>query len=163
MSDTKKSLSSALFPETKGKNLEGKSYLLPQDFEGELNLVIIAFQREQQNTVDTWLPTADLMEKLHTKLRYYELPVIARVNPLARWFIRAGMRSGIKDPKSRQKTITLYLDKTAFRKALGIDTEENIHVLLVDKKGKTAWRTEGACSVRTGESLSDFIKSYLGA
>jgi len=161
MNDTKKIASPGLFPGSEGKNLEGKSFRLPGDFEGVLNLVLIAFQREQQLMVNTWLPTADLLENLHPELRYYELPTISRLNPLSRWFINTGMRSGIKDPKSRQKTITLYLDKESFRIALGIDTEDNIHVLLVDKQGKIAWRSEGPCNAEKAKNLSDFVKSFF--
>lgn len=149
------------FPEVKGKNLEGKTFQLPQDFEGELNLVLIAFQREQQHMVNTWLPTADLMENLYPELRYYELPTISRMNLISRWFITTGMRSGVKDPKSREKTITLYLDKMAFRKALGIGTEENISIFLLDREGKVVWASEGPCSVDAAKNLNDFIKSYF--
>jgi hypothetical protein len=161
MNDKIKSIPSILFPESEGRNLEGKRFQLPQDFEGDLNLVLIAFQREQQLMVNTWLPTADLMENLHPELSYYELPTISRMNSLARWFINTGMRSGIKDPKSRQKTITLFLDKGRFRNALGIGTEDNVHVLLVDRQGKVAWRSEGPCDVEKAKNLSDFIKSFF--
>lgn len=147
------------FPVVTGKNLDGKKFHLPHDFEGELNLVFLAFQREQQLMVNTWLPTADLLESIHPKLRYYELPTISRMNPIARWFINTGMRSGIKDPKSRRKTITLYLDKGSFRKELGIPGEKNIYILLMDKQGKVTWRSEGPCDVEKAKSLSDFINA----
>jgi hypothetical protein len=148
-----------IFPETEGTNLEGKKFVLPRDFEGKLNIVFVAFQREQQLAVNTWLPTADLLESIHPKLRYYELPTISRMNPIARWFINTGMRSGIKDPKSRKKTITLYLNKGSFRKDLGIPGEDNIYILLVDKQGKVDWRSEGPCDVEKAKNLSDFIKT----
>lgn len=45
----------AHFPELKASNLEGRSFALPADFEGERNLLLIAFQREQQQQIDTWL------------------------------------------------------------------------------------------------------------
>jgi hypothetical protein len=147
------------FPEVMGKNLEGKKFRLPRDFEGSLNLVFLAFQREQQLVVNTWLPTADLLENIYPELRYYELPTISRMNPLMRWFINSGMRSGIKDPKSRRKTITLYLDKKPFCETLGIMGEENIFILLLDKKGTILWRGEGPCDVEKAKNLSDFIKS----
>src|SRR5689334_7709072 len=44
------------FPHVEGKNLEGKQFVLPADFDGKYNVVLIAFHREQQNDVDTWLP-----------------------------------------------------------------------------------------------------------
>ncbi len=149
------------FPEVEGKNLEGKNFHLPRDFEGELNLLFLAFQREQQLMVNTWLPTADLLESIHPELRYYELPTISRMNPFVRWFINTGMRSGIKDPKSRRKTITLYLDKRPFRKALGLASEDNIYVLLLDKNGKVVWKSKGHCNVEKAKNLSDFIQSYF--
>jgi hypothetical protein len=150
-----------IFPEVRGKNLEGKPVFLPRDFEGELNLVFLAFQREQQLMVNTWLPTADLLEDIHPGLKYYELPTISRMNPIARWFINTGMRSGISDPKSRKKTITLYLDKGPFREALEIPVEDTIYILLVNKKGEVIWREEGPCNVDKAKKLSDFIKSFL--
>lgn len=149
------------FPEVQGTNLDGKDFQLPRDFEGTLNLVFVAFQREQQLMVNTWLPTADLLENIHPELRFYELPTISRMNPFARWFINTGMRSGIKDPKSRRKTITLYLDKESFRKDLGIPGEDNIHILLVDKQGKVFWRSEGPCNVEKAKNLSDFVDFYF--
>jgi len=134
---------------------------LPRDFEGDLNLVFLAFQREQQLMVNTWLPTADLLEGIHPGLKYYELPTISRMNPVARWFINTGMRSGISDPKSRRKTITLYLDKGVFREALGMPVEDTIYILLVNKKGEVIWREEGPCNVDKAKCLSDFIKSFF--
>ena len=44
------------FPVVQGKNLEGRSFHLPHDFEGDMNIVVVAFQRHQQAAVDTWMP-----------------------------------------------------------------------------------------------------------
>jgi hypothetical protein len=151
------------FPGIEGKNLAGKRFRLPQDFEGDMNLVMIAFQREQQLVVNTWLPTADLLESIYPELKYYELPTISRMNPFVRWFINTGMRSGIQDPKSRRKTITLYLDKGAFRESLGITREDIISILLVDKTGSILWRSDGACDVEKAKNLSDFLKASLSS
>jgi hypothetical protein len=43
-----------LFPGGSGDNLNGKHFDLPGAFEGALNLVVVAFQREQQHDVDGW-------------------------------------------------------------------------------------------------------------
>lgn len=154
-------MNKAHFPEVKGKNLEGKNLRLPQDLEGELNLVFLAFQREQHLMLNTWLPTADLLESIHQELKHYELPTVSRMNPLIRWFINTGLRYGIKDPKYRRKTITLYLDKEPFRKELDLGGEDNIYILLMDRKGTVVWKSEGSCNVEKAKNLSDFIESYL--
>lgn len=151
------------FPEIEGTSLDRKKFRLPRDFEGKLNIVFVAFQREQQLAVNTWLPTADLLENIHPEIRYYELPAISRMNPFARWFINVGMRSGIKDAKSRSKTITLYLDKESFRQDLGIPGEDDIHILLLDKQGNVVWRSQGPCDVEKAKLLSDTVLNILKA
>ena len=149
------------FPEVDGKNLDGREFVLPRDFEGNLNIVFIAFQREQQLAVNTWLPTATLLENLHKELRYYELPVHSCNNPIVRWFLNRAMRVGIRYPGSREKTIALYIDKGPFCKALDISREEYSHILVLNDGAQVVWRSEGSCDVEKAENLSDFIKDAL--
>jgi hypothetical protein len=97
------------FPRLIAANLEKETFSLPEDFAGDRNLLLIAFQREQQQNVDTWLNQMKRFEHSSGFL-YYELPTIDRLNPIARWFINSGMRRGIPDRNARARTITLYLD-----------------------------------------------------
>ncbi len=145
-----------MFPLAKGSNLESKEFVLPEDFEGDLNLVLIAFQREQQADVDTWLPMAEELEGKYEGLRYYELPTIRKVNRAYQWFINSGMRMGIKDPKARERTITLYLDKRSFRGALGLPHEGTIYALLVKPNGEVLWMVQG---VSSKAKLMDLIRT----
>jgi hypothetical protein len=151
----------AVFPEVRGSNLDGREFDLPKDFEGELNLVFIAFQREQQSLVDSWVPLAKTLTDRHEGLCYYELPTIYQANSLVRWFINNGMRRGIPDPHARKTTITLYIDKEPFRTALGIPDEQTICVLLVDAGGRVLWRNEGAYTDEKGRELDNVISSTL--
>ena len=132
----------ATFPKLKASNLENQTFSLPEDFAGERNLLLIAFQREQQANVDTWLHQ---MKRFETSpgFHYYELPTIDRLNPFFRWFINSGMRRGIPDRNARARTITLYLDKPSFRKALNIPDEKRIYAILVDRSGRVLWRAAG--------------------
>ena len=45
-------------PTMSGFNLERRKYTLPEDLEGEMNLLLVPFQRWQQLLVDTWAPLA---------------------------------------------------------------------------------------------------------
>jgi hypothetical protein len=132
--------------------------MLPQDFEGEYNLVLIAFQQWQQTQVDTWIPFARQLEDIYPTVRYYELPTIQRLNVLARTFINEGMRAGIPDPLARERTITLYLDKAEFRQALDLPHEDHIYVLLLDRHGTVLWRAEGTFTPERGDSLAAQIQ-----
>lgn len=142
------------FPTVTGSNLHRKKLTLPQDLQGELNVVLIAFQQWQQTQVDTWIPFARQLENTHPGLHYYELPTIQRLNVLARTFINEGMRAGLPDPVVRERTITLYLDKDKFRQALELPHEDEIYVLLLDSQGQVLWRAEGVFTPEKGESLA---------
>ena len=146
------------FPAVTGTNLSRRKFRLPADFEGDLNVILIAFQRWQQQLVDTWIPFAGKIEEEHEGVRYYELPVIQRLNVLGRTFIDGGMRAGIPDLQARARTITLYVDKVAFRSALELPGEEDIYVLLVDRQGGVLWRAQGSFTPEKGDSLDAAIQ-----
>lgn len=131
------------FPIVNGSNLRREKLTLPQDFEGKFNLLFIAFQQWQQEEVNSWIPLAESLEEQFPGLFYYELPTIRSLNTLSRFFINEGMRAGIPNPKSRERTITLYLDKDEFRAALAMTDEEHIYALLFDHQGEELWRASG--------------------
>ena len=149
------------FPQLQASNLEKRSLNLPGDFEGSRNLLLVAFQREQQAQVDTWLREMKRFEEADPGFRYYELPTIQKPNRLLRWIIDSGMRRGIPDPKARARTITLYIEKAPFLKALGITDEMRIHCFLVDRTGRVLWRAEGAFEESKGLSLHDALKKLM--
>jgi hypothetical protein len=131
------------FPTVSGSNLLRHKKTLPQDFQGRFNLVFIPFQQWQQMEVDSWVPVAGELEEQFEDLFYYELPTIESRNSLSRMFINEGMRAGIPNQKSRERTITLYLNKTDFRAALGMPDEDHTYILLVDRQGNEFFRTRG--------------------
>jgi hypothetical protein len=147
------------FPIVRGTNLSGREYILPAGFEGELNIVALAFQMWHQNEVDTWIPLLTQLEQQVTGLRAYELPVIRSMNRLSQWMIDQGMRGGIPDLATRARTITLYIDKEGFRKQLGLPNENHIYVLLVDRGGQVLWRCQGAYRPDTAQELVETVKA----
>jgi hypothetical protein len=128
------------FPVLKSETLEKQAVQLPQDFQGERNMLFIAFEREQQRDIDTWLAQMKRYEDLDKGFRYYEIPTIEKMNRLMRWFINTGMRHGIPDKKARERTITLYIDKEPFKKSLQIPDEKKIYAMVVDRSGNVLWR-----------------------
>jgi hypothetical protein len=150
-----------LFPTVSGTNLEGQQYHLPGDFAGAYNVVLIAFQQWQQMEVNTWVPFVKGLVKHYPTVNYYELPTIWKMSRLQQKFIDMGMRLGIPDRSARQATITLYLDKQAFRQALELRSEDEIHVLLVTPAGEVLWRTGGSFSAEKGDSLSAALTAAI--
>jgi len=131
------------FPVVEGRSLTGRRVTLPADFEGELNVVLVAFQRHQQHDVDTWTPRLRELAAGRPGLRVYELPTLASSYRLMRPLIDGGMRGGIPDSAVRAATITLYIDKRPYRAALRILDEDEIQVFLVERGGRIRWRAAG--------------------
>lgn len=141
------------FPTVSGYNLNRQQFVFPQDFEGDLNLVIIPFQQYQQNTVNTWIPYLQELEERFPGLIYYELPTIYEMPAISRAFINEGMRAGIPDQTARERTITLYIDKQSFKSALDIPNEDDIYLFLVDSEGNTIWRMSGEFTEEKADNL----------
>jgi len=148
----------AHFPSVKASNLEKRDFNLPADFEGDRNLLLVAFEREQQKDVDTWLREMKRFEEIDPGFHYYELPTIQKPNAFMRWFIDTGMRHGIPDRKARERTITLYLEKQPFLDSLLIADQKKIYAFLVDREGNVVWSSEGVFDESKGASL----RSALG-
>jgi hypothetical protein len=156
------------FPEVTGTNLLRQKITLPHELQGNLNILLVAFLQRHQALVDSWIPSLSQLEQSYPKVLFYELPVIQKLNFLSQTFINEGMRAGIPNRDTRQKTITLYLDKPAFRNALGIPNEDTIWVLLVDRSGNVLWRTAGPYTPEKGDALGSAVqneieKLHLGA
>lgn len=147
------------FPTVSGSNLERQEFEFPGDFEGDYNLLFVPFKRWHQSIVDTWIPFAQELESNHPWLVYYELPTIDERPVLARTFINEGMRAGIPDQKSRQRTVTLYIDTDEFMKATDIADRDDVYVLLVNRDGDIVWRTKGEFTKTKGDELHQVINN----
>ena len=140
-----------IFPKVNGSNLLREKLTLPHDFQGRFNLVFVPFERWHQMEVDSWSALAQELEEKYDGLVYYELPTLQNGGTFYKILLNEGMRAGIPNPKTRERTITLYLDKVDFRAALGLPDEEHIYVLVVDRQGNEFFRARGPYS-RAGEA-----------
>lgn len=141
------------FPHLAARDLEGRSLELPDAFSGASNLVIVAFRREQQAMVDSWVAWWETIAAEHPSLRCYEIPVIATRWSPARAVIDGGMAQAVRAQEARRRTLTVYTDVRRVTDALAIDDTDTVTVLLVDAGGRLRWRTTGPVSEHSGSEL----------
>ena len=127
---------------------------LPAAFAGDPSIVIVAFERQQQGEVDSWLPWLDDLRKRLPGLEVYELPAIRRRWLPARSFIDGGMRAGIPDPGTRQRTLTAYTDIGALCRALGIASVSTIALFVVSRDGIVLWSGKAAYDPNAAADLA---------
>lgn len=142
------------FPQVSGRSLDGVRFDLPAEFRGRLNLVVVAFQRAQQRDVDDWMPYLRALASRRPDIALYELPTLGSGYRWMRGIIDGGMRRGIPDAAVRAATITLYIDKRPFRRALELADENQICVLVVDRQGRIYWRAEGRFNAESAADLT---------
>lgn len=138
------------FPTLTGSNLNGTSLTLPMDLSLPA-LAVVAYQRDQQRLVDTWLELVD--DLAERGIATYELPTLPSYDPVRRWVIDSGMRSGIPDAAARDRTITLYTDVAAFRRTLGL-RDGDVVAVLIDGDGAVVWQAAGARRGRTAGEVT---------
>ena len=151
-----KSNEAVVFPALKAEDLNEKPYALPKDLPAPHTVLIVAFKREQQKDVDTWINGLDLKGEGAKAYNWLELPVLEDYGSWFKWFVDNGMRRGIKSEFSREKVVTVYTDKATFRKQVGIASEEQIHTLVVTPEGKVLLHITGNYTPEKAASLSAF-------
>ncbi len=149
-------------PKVTGRNLLRQKMSFPSDFEGEVNLVFIAFQRWHQDHIDAWVPFVSGLAAEFPALHYYEFPTLPPGNLIYRTMLNEGMRAGIPNEATRGRTITLYLDKSSFRRALDIPDEDHIWTYLFDGQGEVLWRGRGPITDEKAAQLRSAVASALG-
>tara|TARA_B100000767_G_scaffold47978_2_gene42806 strand:+ start:3223 stop:3669 length:447 start_codon:yes stop_codon:yes gene_type:complete len=114
-----------VFPTIIGKNLNKETISIPNDFTQRNIIVIMAFQRWHQSTVDEMIRLLELNNLQH----YYdiiEVPVVQKMSWFRQRRLDAIMRAGITDFEVRQRTVTVYTDKPALLKSLSITSDQKI-------------------------------------
>jgi hypothetical protein len=147
------------FPEVGARDLEGLDVRLPEAFGGDRNVVIIAFQRQHQALVDSWVPWLEQRAASDPGLRFYELPTIGRMWAPVRRFIDGGMAAAIRVPEILRRTLTVYGDVSRLTRPLRIDDRSTIVIVLTDRSGRVTWTGSGGFD----ESAADDLERALRA
>ena len=150
----------AAFPSLTAYSLNKAKLNLPQDFSGQVDLLLISFRPEQQKQIDGWMPVAQALQHTNFNFRWYQMPVSSSENFVFRWWDSSSMRSDDTDPETWPWIVPLYVDKLHFRRSLRIPTEKQIAVLLVNKKGNVLWHAEGAISPEKRQSLIEAVNQF---
>lgn len=145
------------FPVMTGIDLQGDERQIPNDFEGQFNLVTVAFKREQQEQVDSWISYADQLTADNDQIRYYELPIIYEMTAAGRFWVNNGMRAGVKAETARNRTITVYTDRDPLMENMNWDMD-TITTYLLDQNGNILWRKDGVYNDNYATEIENAVK-----
>lgn len=139
-----------------GIDLQGSMREIPDAFGNQFNIVVLAFEREQQADVNTWIEATESLISENKNISFFEVPLIYELSAPYRTWVNNGMRSGIQEERARSRTITVYTDREEFLKIMNMKPEE-IYALILDNEGKILWREEGLANEEKMRSLRRII------
>lgn len=140
------------FPRLEARDLTGEQRWLPDAFEGDRNLVFVAFRRQQQSLIDSWGPWVETHAPT-AGIRAYEVPVLARLWAPFRPMIDGGMAGAIQDVDTRRRTLTVYGDVRRVTGPLGITDQSTVSIFLLAHGGQVLARVSGAFEEASAQRL----------
>lgn len=145
-----------VMPSIKTETLSERAVTLPQDLPGEKTLVFVAFDQKQQKEVDSWVAGMQLNK---STLAWIEIPLIEPKNRLMRSFIQGGMRRGITDEVSRDRTITVFAEVEPMLKAMGLPNDvTSIFTLVITRTGQVLAQAKGPYSAEKAAVVNNALK-----
>jgi len=145
------------FPMLAAENSEGRRFMLPQDFEGAYNVVVITFQQRQQSDVETWLPLLHRLSSHYEALHHYLLPTIQFLSDCQHEFLDVSANFRLSAQRPFANTLRLYVDLNDFNRALDIPTVSQIYTFLLDSSGRVLWRASGAYNPDCAHDLINLL------
>jgi len=138
------------FPDVVAESLAGTQESIPDSARGKVTLVVVAFLRESQAQLDSWLEPFIARFGSRKDFMFYEVPMISSGYKFMRLMIDGGMRAGIPNEKHRH-VVTMYGDVEKYKNALNLDPRFG-HAFVLDREGIIRWQGKGFA---TGETLAD--------
>jgi hypothetical protein len=123
--------------------------------------IAIAFRRQAQAQVDSWLAPFTRVYGGEPTIRIYEIPMIGSIyGRLMAGRIDSGMRSGI----SREQhpfVITYYGDLAPCKKALDMPDPSLAYIFLLDREGRIRWRNRGQATEQGVQEMLEVASLLL--
>jgi len=140
------------FPEVSAESLAKTRESIPGSARGKVTLVVVAFLRETQAQLDSWLSPFVQQFGDREGFTFYEVPMISSGYKFMRFIIDNGMRAGLPEKKHKH-VVTMYGDVQRYTDELGLDPRSG-YAFLLDKEGIIRWEGQGFA---TAEALKELF------
>ncbi len=161
MKQAAKKVTGTRFPEVTSKSLAGNLLTLPDCAEGKITLVSIAFVRNAQEQIDSWIRPFEHEFGGDGRFTVYELPMISQGWKVLSWMIDSGMKGGIPVEK-HDNVITFYGDYSDYQETLEMEDTQLAYVFLLDRGGIIRWRGQGYATPEAEKELIEAARALSG-
>jgi hypothetical protein len=139
------------FPNVTADSLAGTRESIPESCRGKVTLIAVAFLRESQSQLDSWLNP--FYDKFGSRDGYmfYEIPMISSGYKFMKFVIDGGMRGGIPSFKHKH-VVTMYGDVEKYLTALHLDPRYG-YAFLLDREGAILFQAQGYATEQSLQEL----------
>jgi hypothetical protein len=116
------------------RDLNGSTWIIPDDLPAQKTLLLVAFKRQQQNSINSWIHGLAL-RSAENRIAWIEVPLLQKPWKLLESWIDQGMRRGITDCNLRGHVWTVYTNRSSFLKTIGVTSTHAIYALVVHQNG----------------------------
>lgn len=146
-------------PSVTGNNLNNEPLTFPAAFAGDINLVVMPFDREQQVRTLEYVPLFQALAQDYPGLAYYSMAALPDLAAPIRLLVTGGMNAAVIDPTIRAVTVILYLeDQTSFIRGLNVPDTEAIQVFIFNRAGEVLHQQSGDFSDAAAERLKTALE-----
>jgi hypothetical protein len=124
-------------------NLLGEELTVPQDWGGELKLIVVAYDSDQQPDVDGWLEPLEGLNADFPELKGYYIPLLPKSAADAAVVIIGGMYLGAGNDENRERTVVVFTDVEEFNRLVAVESVEEIRLFLVGEDDVILWESAG--------------------
>jgi hypothetical protein len=147
-------------PALRGESLAGREAVLPQAAEGRVALLLLGFTYESRFAVEAWAEKFRKQFDSDRRVTFYEIPMIGGMARLAKWFIDSGMRRGTP-AADYEHVITVYRSTELWKQRVRYAEPNAAYLILLDAKGKVAWRYAGGFDGQAYAALSSRVAGLV--
>lgn len=152
-----------VMPAVTGVDIDNQEISFPEAFAADYYLVVMPYDRQQQQGALTWLEPFQELAAQHEALSYFSIAALPDLSPPIRLLVMGGLTAGVRDESVRPQVAVLFLEEqAAFLAALGVENADDMSAFLMDRSGAIYWHGTGSYSETTGDDLRAVVAALFG-
>jgi len=152
---------SEAFPRTTVQTLSGSAFVLPDELDGPVGILVVGFTQKAGSNTKPWIERLRQDFTRADGFAVYPIAVLAGVPPLFRPFALGSIRAGVPT-EERGRFLIVDHDESAWRSLAGYQLPDDPYIIVIDKTGAVLAREAGRFDEKTYQDAAAQIRSAAG-
>ncbi len=151
-----------ILPILSGLTINSAEITFPDDFETDYQLVVMPFDREQQELAVTWLPLFQELVAETDQADLWSIAALPELNAGIRLLVLGGLSAAISDADIRPQITAVFLaDQQALLDQLAVESPDDVRVFIMDAEGIIYYTDHGVYTDDAGIAFRAAFQELL--